>query len=262
MIDLGLTEGQVTVYMSLLTNGPMPVSRLQRETGIARQAIYKILDSLIKIGLTEKQKLKEKHTLFTASHPSTLERLADKKQQESADAIQSFRDVLPKFVSIFNVAYAKPGILILDGVAGLQKLYDDIIKKESNILLIGPSYKVKFEEILGIIERQAKRQAATNIHVRAITPLRETTHEKIKYDQERLIERRFTNKETLNIPAQIIVYGDRVGITTYDNQMITTIIENVAIRDTFVTIFEYIWQTSKNDHEKIVKKLREDGAGI
>lgn len=81
------------------------------------------------------------------------------------------------------------------------------------------------------------------------------TFEKMRFDNERLTTRRIIPKEMLDIRAQIIIYADKVAITTYDAPFITIIIENKIIKTTFASMFEYIWEKSKEEHEKICREI-------
>ncbi len=47
--------------------------------------------------------------------------------------------------------------------------------------------------------------------------------------------------EKLNIPAQIILYGDKTAITNFKDSMLTVVIDSKYIHETFRKIFEYVW---------------------
>lgn len=49
--------------------------------------------------------------------------------------------------------------------------------------------------------------------------------------------------EKLNIPAQVIVYGDKVAITNFKESMITVAVESKYIAETFRLMFEYMWDS-------------------
>jgi hypothetical protein len=57
--------------------------------------------------------------------------------------------------------------------------------------------------------------------------------------------------DTFNIPAQILLYADKVAITAFDNQLMTTIIQNQAISNTFSLMFEFVWNTLETEDKKI-----------
>ena len=54
------------------------------------------------------------------------------------------------------------------------------------------------------------------------------------------------------IPSQVIVYNNKVAITSLKKELITTLIENENIAKTFQTLFQYMWDKAKADHEIII----------
>jgi sugar-specific transcriptional regulator TrmB len=54
LIQLGLTQNQSRLYLSLLSLGKAIGKTLSRETGFARQEVYRILEELHDRGLVEK----------------------------------------------------------------------------------------------------------------------------------------------------------------------------------------------------------------
>src|SRR3989338_1372913 len=83
-------------------------------------------------------------------------------------------------------------------------------------------------EVLNIIRGQIKKQAAQNIKTRAITHY--GAGHAVAFpeedDEKYLISRKKLPAEKLNIPAQIIVYGDKVAITNFKESLITVLVES------------------------------------
>lgn len=251
---IGLNNNQAIIYEMLVSSGPMIARKIQRLTRIARQIVYKELDLLENLGLVEKRKEDGKTTVFVAIHPSKIKSFAEQKVEEIKNASQSLDRILGKMISDFNITHSQPGIKIFDGIMGIKELYNDILKEKGEILLMRSSREITSQEILEHIRNQVSKQVQANISVRIISPLMSDTFEKMRLDKERLTTRRIVPKEILDIPAQIIIYADKVAITTYDAPFTTTIIENAIIKTTFASMFEYIWSKSKEEHEKICRE--------
>ncbi len=101
--------------------------------------------------------------------------------------------------------------------------------------------------VLHLIKEQIQKQVVKNIKTRAITPHRpgQVLTAPVYDDEKFLIERKIVPAEKLKIPAQIIIYGDRVGITNFRETIITIQIESKYIAETFRIMFEYMWENTK-----------------
>ena len=257
LMQAGLSEEQALTYQALLDKGPQRASTLSTWTGIKRGLTYKVLEELETLGLVAKQDTPGTIALFSPLHPSGLLEGIDRKQESLERSKQAIGQSLGSLISKFNLLSGQPSVLFFEGKTGLQKMYDDILREGKDILLIQSPKDREYPEIAPIIEKQIKNQVAKQIHVRAITPHVEDTKDFIeKYDEANLVTRRVVPAALLNEPAQIIIYGDRkVSITSFEKTMITTIIDDPAINQTFRTLFEIIWTKTADEHEKVLQDL-------
>ena len=65
-------------------------------------------------------------------------------------------------------------------------------------------------------------------------------------DESRLVTRRFAPRELFKLPAQIIIYANKVAITGLKKTFVSTLIQNQNISDTFNAMFEYMWSKSES----------------
>ncbi len=257
LIEGGLTQNQAKIYEALVAHGVLPASTAARLANVPRTLGYKALGELVGLGLVAKTDNPGEVATFAAAHPLKLKELADKRYEDAKDARVALDGVLSKLISEFNTITGTPGVRILEGVAGVVELYEDQLNEGQNIRLIRSLHDRDVPELIEIVRKQITAQAEAKIHVRAITPLTEfVTAAVIATDAERLVERRLVPADALAIPAQIVIYANKVAITAYKNGIITTIIENPAIKTTFEMIFEYMWKLSEADHNLIMEKLR------
>jgi len=256
LVDLGLTEDEATIYNSLLEYGQMPARTVALRSNIGRQLTYKILDDLIKKGIVEKKETGTKILLFVPVHPRELEKLFAKKKEEIENTKKALDESLGGMISKYNLFIGKPNVQFFEGIDGIQKIYDGLNFEKKDILLIQSPFDADLPEIDSIVQKQIKKQIANNIHTRAITPLINTTEDWVKNkDAENLVTRHITEKGMFDIPAQILIYGNKVGISSMKNPIVTTIIEDQNISDTFKIMFEYIWKSSEAQSEKIIRSF-------
>jgi predicted transcriptional regulator len=120
--ELGLSNKEARVYVANLMLGPSSVQRIADQAGIKRVTTYVILESLIGLGLVS-QSMKGKKTYFVAEDPTNLQRLLDKRQQELADQMQNFEQILPELVGLKTIPKESPNVKFYDGAEGIRGIF-------------------------------------------------------------------------------------------------------------------------------------------
>lgn len=239
--DSGLTQDQAKIYLFLLENGMANAKSISLKTGLGRALTYKVIDQLIASNLVEKRDV-GKIARFFPSHPQAIKSMAETRKRESAAASESLNTVFGSLASSYNMLLGKPNIQFHEGVEGIERIYEDILETGQDIFLISSPIEEGREGVLHLIKEQIEKQVAKNIRTKAITPIGgQKTATEITEDEKNLITRKEIPAEKLHIPAQIIIYGDKVSITNFKEGMISVIIESKYIHETFKKMFEYIW---------------------
>ena len=119
LMEIGLTEKEAEVYLTLLEIGSSPVNRIHEKTGIQRRNIYDLLNNLIKKGIvtciTENKK-----TYFQAKNPEKLlgyieeqKQRLDQKKEKLAGGMEQLEK---KFASLKSEQEAE----IYRGIEGIK----------------------------------------------------------------------------------------------------------------------------------------------
>ena len=260
LTNTGLSEDQAVVYELLLKLGEQQASSLSKkipsECSLSRPLVYKVLDELIEKELVEKNDPKNKVATFAPLHPFALRTLLDERQKNIEKSQNSLELSMNQLISRYTALSDEPGVRILGGLQGIDELYKDILNENTTIRLIRSPKDDHFPELYAKVLQQIKNQVRLRLGTYAITPFVDETHTEVTdTDKKNLITRRLVSMDTFNIPAQIIIYGDKVAITAFDNQLMTTIIQNAAISETFELMFEFIWNALRNEDAEIRKGL-------
>lgn len=256
LTQAGLTEEMAQIYEILLKQGPQTAGKLAKKSELKRGLTYKTLERLLEKQLVEKSEEDAKVAIFTASHPLKLQDLVEARQNRAKNAQLAVDGVLGSLISDFNLGLGKPGISFFEGVAGISRIYDDINSNKQDIFLFRSAYDNDDPELSRLVDRQIKRQVALGIHTRALTPMvAETPKSVLEKDEKNLVSRRIIPRELFLLDSQIIIYGDKIAITSLKQKIISTIIDNPGIASTFKIIFEYVWQKSSPEHEKQWKEI-------
>jgi sugar-specific transcriptional regulator TrmB len=246
LVNLGLTHEQVKIYLFLLNNGISNAKNIALKTGLGRPLVYKVLDQLKALKLVDFRENIGKITLFQPNHPSILKSYIQEKKSQLDNSIKIFDKHYGLLASKFNVLTGKPNIIFMEGLNGLQEMYDDILNEGQNIRLIRSLLDHKDPKVASILRTHIDKQAKKGIKVDMVGPPRYelTTEEMRKKDEARLVTRKVMPENFL-IPSQVIIYGNKVAITDFKGEIITTIIENPDVRETFEKMFDFMFQNAK-----------------
>lgn len=258
LTEIGLSPAQAEIYEILVVNGEKAAGRIARLSTFGRGMVYVTLEQLIKLGFVEKRERPGKPDVFVAHHPSELEALVEKKRTAASTAHASFETVIHQLKSAYESKQGQPGIRFYTGAEGLLKVYKEInILRPPHIYLIRASTYSETSEMADLIRAQVARQTELGIAARVITPLHGHMLHSLELDAHyKNTERRIIPREVFETPAQIIIYGDKVAISTYHEPVLTTIIEHTDITRTLLTMFEYIWRASARETSEIVQRLQ------
>ena len=247
LVECGLSLEQAKIYTYLLSNGFSSAKTIASKTAVGRALTYKIIDQLIALNLVEKRDDIGKIALFLPKHPRNIKEMVEKNRQNLNHAFSDFSTIFGILSSEFNALSGKPNIQFYEGVEGIERVHGDILDIGQDILIISaPIYKA-IPEILNLTKEHIEKKTEKNIRTKAITPYVEgqLTVMPVGEDEKYLITRKKVSTEKLNIPAQIIIYGDKVAITNFKESIVTVVIESKYITETFRIMFDYIWENNK-----------------
>jgi len=242
LTSAGFTQEQSRIYLYLLEHGLANAKVISSKTSLGRPLTYKVLGQLISLGVVEKRDDLSKISLFFPIHPQKVKDLALSKMNDAQIAFDNLSRVFNSMSSSYNLLLGKPNVQFFDGIDGVKRVYEDILDIGKDIKVISSPIDENRTEILHLIREQIERQVANNIRTKAITPLKgQKIATPITEDEKYLITRKQLPADKLNIPAQIIIYGEKVAITNFKENIITVIIESKYIHETFSTLFEFVW---------------------
>lgn len=242
--QIGLTEEQAKVYSSLVSLGTLPARKIAREAGVNRSLVYRIIKQLIECGLVTEDDASGSVSNFTALHPSKLHTIVKKKEDDLKIADQALHEAISTMGAQFNLTCKKPTVRFYEGLEGIKMLSKDIIHSKSDIKLIRSPYDNNTDDLDAKAKKLIEERAHAGINTKLIVPIKNSPSSiPFEWDKTNLIERRRVPREELLNSAQVVIYGDKVAFTSFDNEcMITTIIEDMGISHTCSMLFDSLWQ--------------------
>jgi sugar-specific transcriptional regulator TrmB len=247
LFDLGLTENEILIYLSLLKLGPCTILELSRESGVKRSTAHNIVEQLISKGIVSQTNFGKRRKVI-AEEPEKLQVLIEnkkwaiKKLEDSVrDIVESIEKTLPKRGQAEDV-----DVKYYDGNNGFRDVVQRALKSGTDEILIISNvsefyriYKKEYDDNFFIPARVKK-----GISVRSLIlddPLYETIS---KFDKEQLRETRIlpTNERFV---TTMYIYKKEVSIMVSNEPYKAVVITNGFIADTFRILFDLLWDIAK-----------------
>ncbi len=246
LINAGLSKEQSLVYSALLEHNYMEAGRISLKVGLDRTFVYKILGQLIELGLVEKNEKLGKIAKFVALHPAKLKDIFDSKKKSLESAQHIVELGLGNLISAYNLNSGKPNVTFYEGVKGVEKVYKEILADKREVFVIKSVHDSDNQEVTELKKENYKKRIDAEIKTIILAPM---GHESLEYASKtnnKLFVGYSFPKDQLSVPAQILIYGDKVAIIDFKDEIITTLIENPDVATTFKTIFKILIVSAKS----------------
>ncbi len=242
LTEIGLTKGEIDVYLALLELGLSTTGKITKESGISSSKVYEVLQRLISKGLASYVIENGKHHYSATSAERLVDYLEDKKRDIS-EGQEEIRKLIPSLESK-RKSQKLPEATIYRGRKGALVLINDIINDGKEKFKNKEEYEVVGcgnEDYVTYFPSQVKEYVKIA--------------KKFKF-KERLIfgkgVKTFNNNAKirylppeLNLPVRTVVYGDKVAIIDFEDPMTLIIIEKKSVAKAYINYFNALWKIAK-----------------
>jgi len=251
LLNLGLTKVQSEIFNCLLQNGPKKASDIAKITKRPRGVTYKGLEELIDLGLVLKKESKLGVALFTAEHPSNLEKVLERREKELDKIKKEFTASLSDLVSAYNLVSNKPGVRFYEGEEGVKKVLEDTLISNPEKKLYTFSDVASYAIYLSDWNTNyyAPKRKKLGVYEKVIIPNNALALNYMKnYKSNEVTDILFVDHKTYPFATEINIYNNKVSFVTFSSDsMIGVIIENKEIYKTLLSIFNFVWNFGKNN---------------
>lgn len=238
LLQLGLSESEINIYVVLLESGPASVQGISRASGINRVTIYSALEHLEKRGLVAETK-KGARRLFVAERPEELKTIVEEKGEEIQKIHLDLENlVLPVLKGINVNQENKPEIRFYEGLEGIYKVYEQMLESH-DIIGCGSYDSVMKVSSQKEEEKYFHRIKHKKVFYRAI--LEDTpTNRKFAAIAKGIAHFKFL-EEGVKLSADIHAYSDSVALMSYE-KVTATVIRDATIAKSIRTLLEFMWE--------------------
>ncbi|MFA5174154.1 MAG: helix-turn-helix domain-containing protein [Candidatus Pacearchaeota archaeon] len=241
--EIGLTKGEIKVYLSLLRLGETTTGKIIEESGMSSGKIYEILDKLIKKGLVS-YIIKEKTKYFQASNPKRILDYLNEKETSLKQKINEVQKEIPLLLQLQKPQENQA--ILFTGFKGIQsaifQALDELDSNNKDIEILAMGLVARKNEKFNILWG-----GWHNLRIKKKIPCRLIFSEKGAYFQElkkmKLAKIKFLDGIT---PSAIDIMDDKVLIFTYTDEPSCLFIKNQQIASSFKMFFETLWSVSKS----------------
>ncbi len=233
--NLGLTNNEVEVYLTLLNKGELSVNEIGVKSGLHRQVCYDALDRLLEKGFVS-YILKDGKKFFK---PLTPEKILDYLEEQK----QEFANILPQLTKMLQTQKEETEVDVIKGKNILRTMLNDTIKtlmeKKDPLYVLGVEEEKYIEADRIAIKQYIAKMKKHRLKEKLLAKESSKTFFEGSQSEYRLIPDKFFN------PNPTHIYGDKVSIIIWGRPNYCIIIKNRQVADSYRKYFQMLWSMAK-----------------
>ena len=243
--ELGLTEGEIKVYIALTEIGETTSGPIVEKSGVSISKVYTILDRLTKKGLVS-HILKNSTKYFSPAHPERLLVYLKQKEDSIKQQEHSLKEVINQLSTSQGTSLTSEIVQVYEGLKGIQTARErtlNVMKKGDEMWIIGIAQS-PYEKLIPYFEDYHKRRYKKGIkchylyNEEARKPFGEHSasypSSEVRYMKKGLITH-----------AWMEIYADTVTIGINKGKSFSVIIQNQEVANSFKIYASLLWQQAK-----------------
>ncbi len=232
--DIGLSEKEATIYITLLGQQRMTIAYLARSSGIKRATCYEHLDQLLARGFIRRIPV-GKRMMYTATEPKRI--LSDFKRKTAL-----LEQSVYEMTDMHETAMNKPKISYFEGKHEIRTIYEDLFKTSGDVYSIFPAAAFLENFTEGDYEEFDKR-----INQRGLKSRDLLVNDKFYKKIEEIRAKNEGNKSHKRLPpwftcnVDVLVFADKIALIGL-RDLSGIVIENRDIALLFKNLHDFLWE--------------------
>lgn len=235
LINYGLNDKEVKVYLACLECGGGSAPRLSRKTTLPKSTVYGVLEKLKDRGLVSSFK-KRNILYFSVDDPQKALRAVKEK-------LTSFEAALPGLYALYGQAKDKPGVRFYQGTRDMKNILLEILDEADELLAFssaGDIFSTLNESLPQFVSERAKRKIPSRVLLwdspvarqrRALGPQ--------ELRQVRIIPEKYRHN------GAIMLWKNKIAMFSLKKELVALVIESQELAAAARAMFEFIWDTAK-----------------
>ncbi len=241
LIDFGLTDKEITVYLTLLKTGPNTIMNLARETGIKRSTTHNTVEELIKKGLVSQTNYGERR-MVVAEDPKKLEFLMEQKRWDMKKLEDNMPDIVKAIYDTVPTAKENTSVEVkyYQGEKEVKYVYELSLKSTEVYSFVNlDKYYEIFPGSENLFTKAFDMNPARNVWDIALdSPLaREVTNSQKRY------HKRFLPASKFFAGVDILVFEEHAALIQLEKDSISaTLITSKLIAESLKALHQSMWE--------------------
>jgi sugar-specific transcriptional regulator TrmB len=234
--EFGLSDNEITIYLTLLKTGTSTANRISQITGLKRSTTYDNLSLLITKGIVSGV-TKEKVHYFESANPKKIVHLLEEKKEK-------IQKIIPELLKLKECIGKKTGVTYFEGKKGVLTVLNDILDEKKDLFFYG-SRKMALIAFKHYPENFIQKRADKKIKLKAI--LAREDRGDVAYKDKKvfsLSELRFLD-DLDKVLTNVFIYSDRVAFMSSSENPVGVIIINQEILAQQKLVFNILWKLAK-----------------
>jgi sugar-specific transcriptional regulator TrmB len=237
LVEIGLSEKEAKVYLASLALGPATAQSIAAKAMVSRPSTYIMIESLKKRSLMS-EFVRGKRNFFSSSSPNQLSYIIKSQKRALVEKENALDTVITALAKVSNIS--EFDVQVFDGIDGIIQMQEMILqtpKGEDILELVSVDEARKFiPEITGVDLRNeiAAKHKIKVLYTISSGPVR---------DKSSNVEHKLLPNNKYNFSGQLVIFGDRVALTSFDSKTVTVVINCHSIAVTMRAILMGLWKS-------------------
>jgi len=241
---LGLTNGEIKVYESLLSLGKSTTGKIMKKSGISSSKVYLILEKLINKGLVSfviENNIKH----FQVTDPKAILNYIDNKKVQLEETKKQFEEIVPKIAS--RIKDEEESAQVYKGLHGIEVAYNKILnnlkKRDSYSFFAISQEEVRDEKVVDFLTRFHRKRIEKKVFVKVIA---DSKIERL-YRKKQVLGKLYSIKHyPLTLPVGVVIGKDRLLFIIFENNPTAYEIISKSIALKYQNFFNRLWKIAKH----------------
>ncbi|MCB9359549.1 helix-turn-helix domain-containing protein [Candidatus Woesearchaeota archaeon] len=239
--EIGLTKGEISVYMALLELGSSTVGPIVDKAKVSSSKVYDILERLMDKGLAS-YVIKENTKYFESAQPSRILDYMQERKKEIEEKENRVKEILPQLELRQRMAKNKQEVNVYEGLKGIKTVREKSLrelKAGDEFYILGIS-ATSSEQLRNYWMNYHKRRSQSKIGTKML--INRDAPEKYFDERNKLPH---TNVKRMpfsaSTPSWFDIYDDRMVIGVTGEEPIAVEIKSSKVAESFKAYFEALW---------------------
>lgn len=240
--ELGMTRGEIKVYLALLKLGESSTGAIAKESQVSRSKLYLILDRLAKKGLATNV-LKGEVSYFRAMEPKRILGYMDEKNKEFNQQREKIEELVKSLEKQDKTSKTKA--TLYTGIKAIKNFYLNILDELSSgeeYHVIGVNYGKDKPGIREFFESYHKQRAEKGVKVKML--VNSDAREKLVKTTSLKSEVRFLPQYLMS-EMMVVFYKNKSFLFFLSEEPVGFLMENEEITKGFKSYFNAFWKIAK-----------------